>query len=121
MRAAEQAHLWPELVFLYVHYDEFDNAALAMMERSADAWEHNQFKEVVVKVANVEIYYKALNFYLEQQPLLLNDLLSVLSARVDHTRVVKMFKKADELPSKLARGCCLFIQDTLANHPPAPQ
>lgn len=28
------------------------------MERSADAWEHNQFKEVVVKVANVEIYYK---------------------------------------------------------------
>jgi hypothetical protein len=29
-----------------------------MMERAADAWEHNQFKEVVVKVANVEIYYK---------------------------------------------------------------
>lgn len=58
LRAAEQAHLWPELVFLYVHYDEFDNAALAMMERSADAWEHNQFKEVVVKVANIEIYYK---------------------------------------------------------------
>lgn len=70
-----------------------------MMERSADAWEHNQFKEVITKVANVEIYYKALNFYLEQQPLLLNDLLSVLAARVDHTRVVKMFQKADELPS----------------------
>ncbi|BGP54666.1 hypothetical protein JCM8202_001037 [Rhodotorula sphaerocarpa] len=98
LRATEQAHLWPELVFLYVHYDEFDNAALAMMERSADAWEHNQFKEVITKVANVEIYYKALNFYLEQQPLLLNDLLSVLAARVDHTRVVKMFQKADELP-----------------------
>ncbi|BGP23725.1 Clathrin heavy chain [Rhodotorula toruloides] len=98
LRAAEQAHLWPELVFLYVHYDEFDNAALAMMERSADAWEHNQFKEVVVKVANIEIYYKALNFYLEQQPMLLNDLLSVLAPRIDHTRVVKMFQKADELP-----------------------
>jgi peptidyl-tRNA hydrolase len=38
--------------------DEYDNAALAMMERAADAWEHNQFKEVVVKVANIEIYYK---------------------------------------------------------------
>ena len=23
IRAAEQAHLWPELVFLYVKYDEF--------------------------------------------------------------------------------------------------
>ncbi len=29
-----------------------------MMERSADAWDHNQFKEIVIKVANVEIYYK---------------------------------------------------------------
>ena len=28
------------------------------MERSADAWDHTQFKEVVVKVANIEIYYK---------------------------------------------------------------
>ena len=60
IRAAEQAHLWSELVFLYVKYDEFDNAALAMMERSPAAWEHSQFKDVVVKVANVEIYYKVL-------------------------------------------------------------
>ncbi|SGZ23972.1 BQ5605_C023g09673 [Microbotryum silenes-dioicae] len=98
IRAAEQAHLWSELVFLYVKYDEFDNAALAMMERSADAWDHNQFKEVVVKVANIEIYYKALTHYLQEQPMLLNDLLSVLAPRIDHTRVVKMFLKADELP-----------------------
>jgi hypothetical protein len=32
-----------------------DNAALAMIERSADAWEHNQFKEVIVRAANVEM------------------------------------------------------------------
>ncbi|KAI7055972.1 clathrin heavy chain, partial [Hortaea werneckii] len=37
IRACEEAHLWPELVFLYAHYDEYDNAALAMMERAADA------------------------------------------------------------------------------------
>lgn len=31
-----------------------------MMERAADAWEHNQFKDVIVKAANVEMYvYKA--------------------------------------------------------------
>jgi clathrin heavy chain len=58
IKATEQAHLWSELVFLYVKYDEFDNAALAMMERSASAWDHSQFKDVVVKVANIEIYYK---------------------------------------------------------------
>ncbi len=27
LRAAEEAHLWKELIFLYIHYDEFDNAA----------------------------------------------------------------------------------------------
>ena len=27
-----------------------------MIERSADAWEHNQFKDVIVRVANVEMY-----------------------------------------------------------------
>ena len=32
-----------------------DNAALAMIERSADAWEHNQFKDVIVRAANVEM------------------------------------------------------------------
>ena len=27
-----------------------------MIERSVDAWDHNQFKEVIVRVANVEMY-----------------------------------------------------------------
>jgi clathrin heavy chain len=26
IRACEEAHLWPELIFLYCHYDEWDNA-----------------------------------------------------------------------------------------------
>lgn len=26
-----------------------------MIERSADAWEHNQFKDVIVRVANIEM------------------------------------------------------------------
>lgn len=108
IKAAERGHLWPELVFLYVKYDEFDNAALAMMERAADAWEHNQFKDVIVRVANVEIYYKALGFYLEQQPTLLTDLLSVLIPRVDHTRVVRIFQKQDNVP--LIRGYLIAVQ-----------
>lgn len=98
IRATEQAHLWPELVFLYCHYDEWDNAALAMIERSADAFEHASFKDVIVKVANLEIYFKAINFYFAEQPQLLTDLLSVLTPRVDVARVVKMFQKNDNVP-----------------------
>mgnify|MGYP001175349389 FL=1 len=98
IRACEEAHLWPELVFLYAHYDEWDNAALAMMERAADAWEHHSFKDTVVKVANLEIYYKALNFYLQEQPSLLTDLLQSLTPRIDVNRVVRMFEKSDNIP-----------------------
>ncbi|KAJ3029464.1 hypothetical protein HDV00_009596 [Rhizophlyctis rosea] len=98
IRATETAHLWSELVFLYTHYDEFDNAALTIMAHSADAWEHANFKDVIVKVANLEIYYKALRFYLDEQPLLINDLLTALTPRVDHTRVVQMFQKTNNLP-----------------------
>jgi clathrin heavy chain len=98
IKASEEASLWPELVFLYCHYDEWDNAALAMMERAADAWEHHSFKDIIVKVANLEIYYRALNFYLQEQPLLLTDLLQVLTARIDVNRVVRIFQTSDNIP-----------------------
>nr|KAK5443958.1 Clathrin heavy chain [Exophiala xenobiotica] len=98
IRACEEAHLWPELIFLYCHYDEWDNAALAMMERAADAWEHHSFKDIIVKVANLEIYYRALNHYLQEQPLLLTDLLQALTPRIDVNRVVRMFEKSDNIP-----------------------
>ncbi|CAF88867.1 unnamed protein product, partial [Tetraodon nigroviridis] len=45
------------------------------------------------QVANVELYYKAVQFYLEFKPLLLNDLLMVLSPRRDHSRAVTFFGK----------------------------
>ncbi|KAG9312892.1 hypothetical protein JVU11DRAFT_6325 [Chiua virens] len=109
IKATEKAHLWPELVFLYIKYDEFDNAALSMIERSADAWEHNQFKDVIVRVANVEIYYKALTFYLQEQPTLLTDLLSVMIPRIDHARVVRTFRQIDHIP--LVRSYLIAVQN----------
>ncbi|KAK7679481.1 hypothetical protein QCA50_017535 [Cerrena zonata] len=108
IKATERAHLWPELVFLYIKYDEFDNAALAMIERSADAWEHNQFKDTIVRVANIEIYYKSLTFYLQEQPTLLTDLLTVLIPRIDHSRVVRTFRQIDHIP--LIRSYLIAVQ-----------
>ena len=64
LRAAEQAHLWSELVFLYDKYEEYDNAASTMMAHPVEAWREQHFKEVMAKVANVELYYKAMQFYL---------------------------------------------------------
>ena len=82
IKAAERTHLWPELVFLYIKYDEHvsteyrtakceylhidfsnqDNTAFAITERAAGAWEHNQFKEVIVKVASLEMLVTLLMF-----------------------------------------------------------
>lgn len=50
MRAAEQAHLWAELVFLYDKYEEYDNAVLTMMAHPTEAWRESHFKDVITKV-----------------------------------------------------------------------
>ncbi|KAH9643507.1 hypothetical protein HF086_015655 [Spodoptera exigua] len=97
LRAAEQAHLWSELVFLYDKYEEYDNAALTMMQHPTEAWREGHFKDIITKVANMELYYKAIQFYLDYKPLLLNDLLLVLAPRMDHTRAVTFFTKAGHL------------------------
>lgn len=97
MRAAEHAHLWSELVFLYDKYEEYDNAALTMMQHPTEAWREQHFKEIITKVANVELYYKAMQFYLDYKPLLLNDLLLVLSPRLDQSRTVTFFTKVNQL------------------------
>jgi clathrin heavy chain len=97
LRAAEQAHLWAELVFLYDKYEEYDNAVLAMMAHPTEAWREGHFKDIITKVANIELYYKAIQFYLDYKPLLLNDLLLVLAPRMDHTRAVAFFAKTGHL------------------------
>jgi clathrin heavy chain len=54
-----------ELTYLYIQYDEFYNAATTIMNHSLDAWDHMQFKDLCVKDANLELYYKAVQFYLQ--------------------------------------------------------
>lgn len=97
LRAAEQAHLWAELVFLYDKYEEYDNAVTAMVAHPTEAWRESHFKDIITKVANIELYYKAIQFYLDYKPMLLNDLLLVLAPRMDHTRSVSFFAKTNHL------------------------
>merc|ERR1719230_892637 len=73
LKCCEDNGQWSDLVFLYLHYDEFDNAATAMIAHPTEAFEHVKFKDTIAKVANSEIYYKAIDFYLSYSPMLLND------------------------------------------------
>jgi len=51
----------------------------------------------MTKVANIELYHRAIQFYLDFKPMLLNDLLLVLAPRLDHTRTVNYFSKTNHL------------------------
>ncbi|KMZ59834.1 putative Clathrin heavy chain [Zostera marina] len=93
VRTCDQQQHWKELTFLYIQYGEFDNAAATIMNHSPDAWDHMQFKDVCAKVSSVDLYYKAAYFYLQEHPDLINDLLNVLTLRVDHSRVVDIMRK----------------------------
>jgi clathrin heavy chain len=64
-----------------------------MISHPSEAWRENHFKDIISKVANIELYYKSIDFYLEFKPMLLNDLLLILSPRLDHTRAVNYFIK----------------------------
>lgn len=110
IRACQNSEQWSELTYLYMHYDEYDNAALTMINHSADAWERALFKEVISKVSNLEICYKAVAFYLNEHPLLVCDLLSSLSARVDHSKVVDLVRKVGRLA--LIRDYLVNVQET---------
>ncbi|TQD92135.1 hypothetical protein C1H46_022292 [Malus baccata] len=97
IRACDEQQHWKELTYLYIQYDEFDNAATTIMNHSPEAWDHMQFKDVIVKVASVELYYRAVHFYLEEHPDVINDVLNVIALRVDHTRVVDIMRKAGHI------------------------
>ena len=96
IRVCEICEHWEEQCFLYIKYDEYDNAAAVMMKH-VEAWSHQSFMDVVVKVANMENHYKAITFYIEHQPSLVNELLSVLVSKVEHGRVVSQVKKIGQL------------------------
>lgn len=106
IRVCEEQQHWKELTFLYVAYDEHDNAAGVMMAHSPAAWEHVTFKDVIAKVSSADQYYKAMRFYLDEHPDLLADLMRALELRLDAARTVDMFRKEGKLP---------LIREYLAN------
>jgi len=109
IRECERYENWAALCFLYVQNDEADNAALTMINHAADAWEHNEFKTVLARCANPENLYKAVQFYVEEHPVELNDLLVALSKKegaLDHSRVVVVMKRRLPLIKEYLEQVC---------------
>jgi clathrin heavy chain len=97
IRACEQNQLWKEAIFLHVSYDEADAAASMMMLHSPSAWNHEEFINIAKKLTNSEIYYRAIAFYLEEHPLLLNSFLQSVAPKLDHSRVITQMRRNGHL------------------------
>jgi clathrin heavy chain len=97
IQACERHSLWEQVVFLYMQYDEFDSAANCMMQHSPTSFSHDQFQMIMQKVSNMELYYRAIQFYLDEQPMQVNSLLNTIAGKVDHARVVQQVRKTGHL------------------------
>ena len=97
IRSCERFRRWKEAVFLYTKYDEFDNALVTMIEHSYKAWNHTIFTDVIQKATNQDFFFRAIIFYIEEQPMLLNDLLKCISAKIDHAKAVQVLRRSGQL------------------------
>jgi clathrin heavy chain len=97
IRICELHYQWPEVVFLHTHYNGYDNALMVMMEHSPSAWKHDLFCQTLQKVTNSNLYSEALRFYIDEQPQLLNDMLKVISNKLDLSTTVYELRKYDAL------------------------
>lgn len=93
-RACTTAHLWESVCFLYIAYNEYDNAANVMMDHSPSAFTSSEFLDVISKVGLMNVMYRAIDFYLGEEPGVLEDLLNVLAPRIDGARAVLMLERA---------------------------
>jgi clathrin heavy chain len=98
IRACEEYQHWLALRVLYQKYEEYDNAVTTMIMHTPEAFEHAVFKDIITKVANTEILYKAIKFYLDTVPQEVNDLMATITPRVDHVRVTRLVIKEGHLP-----------------------
>lgn len=85
--------LWNESVYLHSNYDEYDKAVILMMDHSPSAFNHTQFVSLLQKVSNTELFKKAILFYLDEQPMMLNDLLKNIHTKLDLSQTVLLLKK----------------------------
>eukprot|EP00659_Diplonema_papillatum_P009674 gene9674-15021_t len=84
----EQYHHWAEIRYIHCKNEEWDAAARVMVDHSVLAWDHEVFKDTIAKVSSQELCYNGVNFYLEEHPDLVNDLLLTIIKRVDPDRIV---------------------------------
>ncbi|KAJ1610087.1 clathrin heavy chain [Cryptosporidium canis] len=105
-RICEQRQLWNEVVYLYLQYQEFDQAVLTVISHPKEAWKNEQFLNILQNVSNVDILYKSMTFYLYEHPELLNSLLMLTLKPKKKSEIPKSNSSdiSDYSPSRSTNG-----------------
>ena len=93
IRSCEMYQMWSEAVLLHQNYDQWDQAIITMIEHSPTAFKHDVFARNIIKVTNHDLYYRSMIFYLEEEPMQLNDLLKLIQDKIDLTKCVSVMKR----------------------------
>ncbi|ANQ10978.1 Clathrin heavy chain [Plasmodium coatneyi] len=94
----QNEYLLKEAVYLYISYDEYNLAVDTIIKHSPTAYTPDTFMQVIHKVTNSDIIHKVIDFYIEEHPLNLYNLLKILENKIDNNRLVQTLKKSNNLP-----------------------
>lgn len=64
---------------------------------------------MATKINNWDVHYKAMKFYLEHQPDLLNDLLIVLTPRLDMDKTIAFFSEGTLFKLTMPKNSYMFF------------
>jgi clathrin heavy chain len=98
IRTCKKYLLWNEVVYLHSNYKEYDNAVKVMMEHSPLCYSHEYFINNLLKVANSDLIYRAISFYIDEEPMRLNELLRQMTLKLDFSKVVSIVKRSGFMP-----------------------
>lgn len=94
----QNEYLLKEAVHLYISYDEYNLAVDTIINHSPIAYTPDTFMQVIHKVTNSNVIHKVIDFYIEEHPLSLYNLLTILEKKIDNNRLVQTLKKSNNLP-----------------------
>lgn len=98
IRVCKKYQHWKEIVYLQSNYKEYDNAVKTMIEHSPSCFSHDSFVANLQKVSNSDLLYNAISFYLEEEPMKLNELLKQINSKIDHGKAVSLIRKTGYTP-----------------------
>ncbi|KAA6385299.1 MAG: putative Clathrin heavy chain, partial [Streblomastix strix] len=100
---------WSAVCLLQEHKGDHQDAAYTMIDH-ADAWKHSAFKEAMSRVSSKGAVNRAIDFYMQQHPRLLSELLTSIGENVDNGDLIFRLKNRGLL--WLARSYLLNVQET---------